>query len=104
MIVKLLEGTLTGKDFIEQANLLHDFHEEIPEGEICHCDICQIASPLLFYAAPIIDEVTKLHAEKDRLYKALELVKAEFGDDSHLRLKPLVWAMVDKAIEKASGK
>lgn len=31
---------------------------------------------------------------------ALELVKEQFGDDSHLRLKPAVWEVVDQSLSK----
>lgn len=44
------------------------------------------------------DFARRLELQRDELREALEIVKREFADDSHLRLKPLAWALVDQAL------
>ena len=60
----------------------------------CQCatvaDLEQCANAELIAAAP-------------ELLAALELVKASFSDDSHLRRYPAIWQMVNDAIAKAKG-
>ena len=45
----------------------------------------------------------ELIAAASELLAALELVKASFSDDSHLRRYPAIWQMVNDTIAKAKG-
>lgn len=59
-----------------------------------------------------IDEIVKVESQRASAQtpdhsalliearEALELVKEQFGDDSHLRLKPAVWEVVDQSLSK----
>ena len=45
----------------------------------------------------------RLIAAAPELLAALELIKASFCEDSHLRRYPVIWQMVDNTIAKAKG-
>jgi len=70
------------------------------KGEIMNCEYVQ-----KYYGFPAcigrrgIAPVCRPHSPE--LLEALELVKASFSNDSHLRRSPAIWQMVNDAIAKA---
>jgi hypothetical protein len=47
------------------------------------------------------DRIDELEKQQEELLDTLELVVREFGDDKHLRHKPVVWEIVKQTIANA---
>lgn len=101
---RLLLDELRPSDYREQARLLEVEHDEVPEGEVCHCQDCQAVIPMLHCAARQIEQWDKDWSELlkrlARLSDAMGL-QGEWGlaDDETLLEQFDPWAVLETMLD-----